>query len=113
MIQGRCIVRTVSGYGDYGSFLLEQLHKTLLICRAGTRHDFEVHHTVQRLFVTQFGKGNTGDTIPVGIRFRLPQSDLTGNFRRSSRCVTGNDLDTDTSRLAFGHGGGYIRTNRV
>ena len=113
MIQGGCIVRTVSGYGDYGSFLLKQLHKTLFVRRAGARHDFEVHHTVQRLFITQFGKGNTGDTIPVGICFRLPQSDLTGNFRRSSRCVTGNDRDTDTSRLAFGHGGGYIRTNRV
>ena len=36
MVQSRSIVCSVTGYGNYGPFLLEQLNQSLLGHRAGT-----------------------------------------------------------------------------
>ena len=113
MVQSRRIICSVSGYGYYRSFLLEQLHKALFVCRTGTRHNFQIHYPVKCFFITQFCKSNTSDTIPVGVGFRLPKTYLTSNLGCSPRSVAGHNLDTDTCRLAFGYGGRNIRTNRV
>ena len=89
MIQSRSVVGSVAGHGYYRPFLLEQLHQTLFIRRTGTGHDFKIHHTVQCFLITQLGESNSGDAIPLRIRFRIPKTDLTCDFRSGSRSITG------------------------
>ena len=113
MIQSRSVIGSVAGHGYYRPFLLEQLHQTLFIRRTGTGHDFKIHHTVQCFLITQLGESNSGDAIPLRIRFRIPKTDLTCDFRSGSRSITGHNLDSYTCRLTFSNCGRHIRTNRV
>ena len=112
MVQGRGIVRTITGYGHYGSLLLKELYEALLVHRTGTAHHFDSEHSIQSFFIGQCGKFHTRDAVTFRI-FRLPQTNLTGNLGSSTRSVTGYNLHADTCRLALAYSCRYIETNRV
>ena len=112
MVQCRSIIRTVSCYRYHRTFLLQQLHQTLFICRTRTRHYFQIHHTVKRFFICQFCKGSS--CYPVTFRiFRFPQTNLTCYFRSRTRCIPRNNLYINTGRLAFRYRRRHILTNRI
>lgn len=113
MIQGRGVVCSVSGYGHYRFFFLEQLYQALLVRRTGTGHDFQVHNSVECFLVAEFGKCNAGDSVLFGICFRIPKTYLACYFGRCPRSVSGYDFYINACRLAFGYGSRYVRANRV
>ena len=112
MVQSRSIVCSVTGYGNYGPFLLEQLNQSLLVHRAGTTHNFQVEYTFKCLFIAQCSKFHTGDPVTFRI-FRLPQADLTGNFRGCTRSISRYNFYADAGRLAFLDSIRDIRPDRV
>ena len=112
VVQCRGIVGSVACYSHYSTFLLQELHQSLLVHRAGTAHHFQVEHTVESFFIAQSGKLHARNTVAFGI-FGFPQTYLTGNLGSCSRCVTRHNLHADACRLAFLYGIRHIGTNRV
>ena len=112
MIQSRCIVCSVTGYGNNGSFLLKQLYQTLFIGRPGTGHYFQVHHSIQSLLIREICKCSARNSITLRI-FRFPKSDLPSYFRSGTRSITCHYLNIDACRLTFCHSSRYIRADRI
>ena len=112
VVQGGGIVRAVAGHGHYGSLLLQQLHEALLVRGAGARHDFQVQHAVQGLFVGEFGKGGAGDAVAFRV-LGLPQAYLAGNLGGGARRVARDNLHADAGGLALAYGGRHVRTDGV
>ena len=74
-VQRRSIIRAVTRHSHYRTFLLQQLHQTLFVCGACTRHYLQVHHTVQCLLIRQFGKCSSRNAVLFRI-LRFPQTNL-------------------------------------
>ena len=60
MVEGRGIVRSVSGNGDHLTVVLKHSHKALLVGRTGTTHHLETDNAVIGLIIREGGEVGTG-----------------------------------------------------
>ena len=112
MVECRCVVGAVAGYGHHLAAFLQQIDQPLLVGWPCAAHYLQFRCAAVGCFVGQSLEVRPRDVCFLW-RIAVPGSDLPGYFHRRSLRVARYNLHVDAGTAALAHGFRHFRTQRV